>query len=90
MMAFSDSTLKEKDDREDSYFYGFCKDFENNAGQRQLCPGGELKYKEREFGTYVEGKQEWRGGQLRYCDIKGAGEGDKFGNRIWRIGAADE
>ena len=52
--------MKETGAFEDSEFYGFCEDFGNMAGHRQLELWGELKFKWGDLETYFEDTEEWR------------------------------
>ena len=60
-----EAPLTEIGDFDDSDFFGFCSDFEQNAGLGKLGIRDGLNYKERGLETYGEDTQEWKEAQLR-------------------------
>ena len=63
--------LKETDGFDDSDFYGFCGDFEENKGRWQLEIEGDAKYQERELAIYNGGTGEWKEAQPMYRRLGG-------------------
>ena len=65
------SPLKETGDFGDSYFYGFCDDFDENKGRGQLEIEEEMKGRREVIETSDEYTEDWEEAQIIYETLKG-------------------